>query len=100
NTNSGPGESQQLRLWQVSHPFGSEDLSSFSEAVSERAPSPYLEMHPDDAAERGHSAGNSVTIDELGVHGPLRTNDKLAKGVVAVPVLVNVIAPTSAEVTA
>lgn len=100
STVEGPDTGGQLRVWHVYHPFGSEELSSFSEAVSERAPASYVEMHPEDASDRNGKAGEQINIDEAGISGPLRLNEKLAKGVVAVPVLVNIQVPAKTEVPA
>lgn len=81
----------QLRLWRVFHTFGSDELSSFSAGISERAPAYYIELHPEDAAERGYNEGDNVDLtNDFGVSGPLQINKKLARGTLAVPVLVNI----------
>lgn len=82
----------QLRVWKVYHTFGSDELSSLSAGVSERAPLPYVELHPEDAAERNVQAGQTADfLQEQGLPAaPVQFNESLARGVVAVPVLINI----------
>ncbi len=75
----------ELHRWNVIHTFGSEYLSALSPPVAELAPAPYLEIHPDEAGARGFTEGENT--DVLGVRGPVKFNDQLARGTVAVPVL-------------
>ena len=80
-----------MRKWHVYHVFGSEELSSFSPSIRERAPEPYVELHPEDATTLGLDEGSfaDLTADH-GVTGTVKLNENLAKGVLAIPVLVNV----------
>jgi len=78
----------RLQRWNVIHTFGSEYLSALSPPIAELAPAPYVEMHPDDAAQHGFTEGGTANlVAELGVEGPLKLNATLARGTVAVPVL-------------
>ncbi len=87
-----------LRLWHVYHTFGSEELSSLSTAMKERAPEFVIEMNPEDAEAKGLSDGAHYDLtNQCGIAAPLRINDKLAKGTVAVPVFINLKRTADAE---
>ncbi len=91
----------RLKKWKVYHTFGSEELSSLSPGIVERAPAAYVEINPEDAAELKLEDGADFNLTaDYGVSGTVRHNEKLSKGVIAVPVLVNVGKATPAEVTA
>lgn len=99
--NSDSANSKRLKVWNVYHTFGSEELSSLSPAISERAPQRYLEVNPEDAADLGATEGQHLDLtDNYGVSGVARFNDKLSRGVIAVPVLVNINVAQPVEVLA
>lgn len=82
-------DDNKLTLWNVIHTFGSDFLSSFSQSILELAPKPYVEMNSEDAAKRGFTEDQNIDLtEELGVSGPLKFNNDLARGTVAVPVLI------------
>jgi len=91
----------KLKVWDVFHTFGSEELSSLSPAIIERAPEPYIELNPEDASELKVQDGSDVDwTSDYGISGRIRFNEKLAKGVIARPVLLNLDLTTASEVTA
>lgn len=97
--NQSGSSTAKLKLWRVFHTFGSDELSSLSTSVRDRAPDFYIEMNPEDANELNLSEDQEVDFtDQYGVKGPLRFSDKLAKGVLAVPVLINVDRKANVEV--
>ena len=55
-----PNEWQIVPLYEI---FGSEELSSLAPAIAERAPSPYLLLHPEDAARLGVKDDSLVTVN-------------------------------------
>jgi NADH-quinone oxidoreductase subunit G len=75
-------------LTAVHHIFGSEELSCYAPAVAGQAPSPYLAMHPQDAAELAAAAGETVTIilGDIRHRLPVKLDPSLPRKVVAVPV--------------
>lgn len=78
----------QFALWRTHFLFGSEELSMLAPPIAELSPKPWVEMHPEDARHRRLTEGATADLTkELGVSGPLRLNDRLARHVVAVPVL-------------
>lgn len=50
----------EFLLLPVYHIFGSEELSSMSPAIAERAPQPYLALNPADAEKRKISEGKEI----------------------------------------
>jgi NADH-quinone oxidoreductase subunit G len=69
------------------HIFGSEELSLLSPGVAERAPEPYLALHPDDAATLDLAEGVAA---EVRINGsvqrlPVKLATELARGLVGVP---------------
>jgi len=70
------------------HIFGSEELSSLSRGVAERAPEPYIAVNPDDAEALEVQEDTSVEIEIDGsTHRyPVRLLAGLARGVVGIPV--------------
>jgi NADH-quinone oxidoreductase subunit G len=69
------------------HIFGSEELSSMSPAIDERAPEPYLALNPALAEKLGIGAGELVQIDVLGrsLRLPARLVDSLSENAVGCP---------------
>jgi predicted molibdopterin-dependent oxidoreductase YjgC len=62
-------------------------LSSWSPAIAEVCATPWIELHPSDAARRGLHAGDRARIAARGVelHAPVRLNDQLTPGVAFSP---------------
>ncbi len=95
-----PAEGRFSR-WNVISTFGSEQLSAMSPPIEELSPPPHIELHPEDAAARGLAEGDVADLtDEVGAVGALIFNPDLARGVVAVPVLLTRAASETAEVSA
>jgi len=70
------------------HIFGSEKLSAFGTAVSERVPKPYVGLNEGDANSLGKKEGDEVTLD-LGNEMrslPVRIIPSLPSGLIALPV--------------
>ncbi len=80
--------SGQWILTAMHHIFGSEELSQHAFAVAERAPHPYLALHPEDAAELGLNAGEAATIimEDMPRQLPVQPDPSLPRGVAGVPV--------------
>lgn len=70
------------------HIFGSEELSSLSPAVGERAPEPYIAVNPEDAQALAVQEGTSVEVEINGTtyRQPAHLMASLARGLVGVPV--------------
>jgi NADH-quinone oxidoreductase subunit G len=84
---AAPPPERGLRVVGLHPIFGAEELSMFAPAVAERAPSPYLALHPEDAAELGLEAGATVEI-KLGeeiLALPVRLDSGLARGLAGIP---------------
>jgi NADH-quinone oxidoreductase subunit G len=78
----------QFALWKTHLLFGSEPLSALAPPIAELTPKPWIEMHPEDARHRRLKEGATADFTrELGVSGPLKLNENLARHVVAVPAL-------------
>jgi NADH-quinone oxidoreductase subunit G len=77
----------RLRLTPLHHVFGSEELSMFSAPLAERAPEPYLALNPEDATERGLSAGDHVPVALGGTEYVLQVLilPGLARGLAGIP---------------
>jgi NADH-quinone oxidoreductase subunit G len=84
---ANPGQNEWV-LTAVHHIFGSEELSRYASAVAGQAPTPYLAMHPQDAAEMATAAGDAVTIILRDVRRrlPVKLCSSLPRKVVALPV--------------
>ncbi|HET9886696.1 MAG TPA: NADH-quinone oxidoreductase subunit NuoG [bacterium] len=80
-----PGEWILLPLH---HIFGSEEMSSLSPPIQERAAKPYVQMNSADAAELGLKAGDlaNVHIDGVLHRLPVRLTAQLLRGTAGVPV--------------
>ncbi len=75
------------RIVPLYHVFGSEELSSLSPAIAERAPKPYLAVGPVDAESLGLGEGDPATL-RLGPEEhslPVRVVPSLVKGVIGLP---------------
>lgn len=70
------------------HIFGGEPLSAAAPAISERAPAPYVALHPDDAAELGAAEGEpwSFSVDGGEHELPVKFDAGLVRGCVGLPV--------------
>jgi hypothetical protein len=89
-----------LVRWDVTHFYGSEELSALSAPIAELAPASYVELHPDDAKARGFTDGSEADlIREFGLKAKLRINPELAKSTAAFPILMTR-SPATAEVVA
>ncbi|MDP8224471.1 MAG: molybdopterin-dependent oxidoreductase [Candidatus Lernaella stagnicola] len=62
-------------------------LSTYSPAIAEVCAAPWLEMHPEDAADRELAEGDIVCVgrDNVELDVPLRFNPRLARGLVFAP---------------
>jgi predicted molibdopterin-dependent oxidoreductase YjgC len=62
-------------------------LSSWSKAIAEAAPAPFVELHPADAARCGLRAGDRARVAANGVEltAPVRLNERLTPGVAFAP---------------
>jgi len=80
-----PGEWFLLPLY---HIFGSEEMSSLSPPIQERAAKPYVQMNSADAAELGLKAGDlaNVHIDGVLHRLPVQLTAQLLRGTAGVPV--------------
>ncbi|ADE15235.1 NADH-quinone oxidoreductase, chain G [Nitrosococcus halophilus Nc 4] len=69
------------------HIFGSEELSALAPAIAERAPAPYLALHPEDAAQLEVEPSGQVELILAGksYHLPVRHQDSLPLGVAGIP---------------
>ena len=78
----------ELLVVGLHHIFGSEELSSLSAAVGERAPEPYIAVNPEDAEALQVGDGTPVAVEINGAtyQHPARLMASLAKGLVGVPV--------------
>jgi NADH-quinone oxidoreductase subunit G len=70
------------------HIFGSEELSVLAHGISELVPSPYLALHPDDAASIQIQTGDRVVIrlNDEDLSLPVLLAPSLARGLVGLPV--------------
>jgi NADH-quinone oxidoreductase subunit G len=69
------------------HIFGSDELSILTPGVAERAPQPYLALHPDDASRLPGDDQSSVELSFDGqvYHLPVRLEPSLPAGVAGLP---------------
>lgn len=76
-------------LWVVwlHHIFGSEELSTRSQAVAQRIPEPYITLRTSDAVALGIQAGQKLSLDFDGqlVSLPVKTSDSMPAGVAGAP---------------
>ena len=70
------------------HIFGSEELSALAPAVAERAPEPYLALHPGDAAALGVGPTDLVELVLAGAayRLPVAVGGGLPPGIAGLPV--------------
>lgn len=77
-----------LVRWNAYFAFGSEPLSALSPPIAELAPSPHVELNPEDAEVLGVAEGQDVDLSTAaGVRGKVKLNKNLARGTISVPVL-------------
>ncbi len=76
-----------LELLLTDWTFGTEELSSYSEALQRMEKEPCAFMHMEDAMRVGCNSGDRIVIDLEGgkVHVALSTSDRMAKGVLILP---------------
>ena len=69
------------------HLFGSEELSARAPVAAGNVPSPYVALHPREAARRGLAAGATVHVAVGAVRfaAPLALRETLAEGVIGIP---------------
>jgi len=81
------GDADGLELLLVDWTFGTEELSSYSAHTREAELSPYLALHPKDAARLGFSTGDRVVLnlDEGSLEVDLRVREHIAQGVLVLP---------------
>ena len=82
-----PRPPRRFRLIPLYHIFGSEQLSMLSAPLSERAPQPYLALHPDDASALRLSPGEMVQTYFSGaaLRLPIALMPELARGLAGIP---------------
>jgi NADH-quinone oxidoreductase subunit G len=83
---SAPRSGQWLAV-PLYHIFGSEELSSLSPAIAERAPEPYLALHPEDAGALNLAEGAQA---EIRINGstqrlPVKLAPGMARGLAGIP---------------
>ncbi len=85
---SAPQQSDNWTVLPLYHIYGSEELSSKSEAVAQRVPEPYLAANADDIVHYGLIAGNRVTlsIDGNSFTLPVVIKNKIPRGMIGLPV--------------
>ncbi|WP_342221431.1 NADH-quinone oxidoreductase subunit NuoG [Candidatus Fukatsuia endosymbiont of Tuberolachnus salignus] len=69
------------------HLFGSEEMSQRADVIQQRMPTPYLMIHPGDAAQLGLAVGTLIEFSCAGqqLRLPLRYSENLAQGQVGLP---------------
>lgn len=73
----------EWRIVPLYHIFGSEELSAQALALSGMAPAPYVALHPEDAAQLGVRAGDSVSVADARL--PVKLLPELPRGVAGLP---------------
>lgn len=73
-------QSDQLLLVNNYRLYGSEELSAKSPALGELIESPYISLHPQDAANMGFVNGDGATLDKLDIQFEIRLNLSMAQG--------------------
>ena len=78
---------ESLFLVPLHHIFGSEELSSFSQPVSELIPEPYAAMNKKESGRLGCDEGDIINIrnDSINVQLPLKLNDSIPDGIAGYP---------------
>jgi NADH-quinone oxidoreductase subunit G len=91
-----------LRLVALHHLFGGEELSAESPPIAERAPSPYVGLHPADAAEQALTDGApaDVVLDGETLTLPVRLMPSLARGTAGLPYGLPGLPPLEGDVVA
>lgn len=79
--------SDQWLLVPLHHIFGSEELSVLAPGIAALAASPYLALHPDDAAQLGYGAGDDAQLhlERTTYWLPLQLRPDLPPGVAGLP---------------
>ncbi len=82
-----PPPDGRLRLLALHETFGSEELSRLSPPIAERAPPPYVALHPADAEALALVGGQptEVVVGEETLTLPLKLEPTLARGIAALP---------------
>jgi NADH-quinone oxidoreductase subunit G len=77
----------QSLLVPLHHIFGSEELSVLAPGIAALAASPYLALHPDDAAQLGYGAGDDAQLhlDRTTYWLPVQLRPDLPRGVAGLP---------------
>ena len=70
------------------HIFGSEELSSLGDSITQRIPHPYIGLNGDDAASLGKDNGciAQLIIGDVSLKLPVRIIPTLCSGLIALPV--------------
>jgi NADH-quinone oxidoreductase subunit G len=63
--------------------FGSEELSAYSPSIEQRMPTPFVVVHPEDAARLGVAAGDGILCDGHSLE--VRIHSAMARKTAAVP---------------
>ncbi|HEX7634254.1 MAG TPA: molybdopterin-dependent oxidoreductase, partial [Noviherbaspirillum sp.] len=79
--------SDQSLLVPLHHIFGSEELSVLASGIAALAASPYLALHPDDAAQLGYNAGEAAQLhlERTTYWLPVQLRPDLPRGVAGLP---------------
>ncbi|MFP3942034.1 MAG: NADH-quinone oxidoreductase subunit G, partial [Thermoanaerobaculia bacterium] len=80
------GRAGRLRVVALHHVFGGEELFARSPAVAERAPVPYLALHPEDAGVLTEGDEAVLELPDGTEHLPVRLRDDLPRGIAGLPV--------------
>ncbi|QBQ55575.1 NADH-quinone oxidoreductase subunit NuoG [Nitrosococcus wardiae] len=82
-----PHREDQWLILPLYHIFGSEELSILAPAIAERAPRPYLALHPEDAAKLEVAPGGGVELILAGkpYHLPVCYQKTLPQGIAGIP---------------
>lgn len=87
-------DESRWRAVALHHIFGSEELSARSAPIMERAPMPYVALHPDDiAALELADTAVTVRLGERSLVLPVKPEVSLARGMVGIPVGVSSLIP-------
>jgi NADH-quinone oxidoreductase subunit G len=78
----------ELHIVPGHHIFGSEELSMFSSSIAERAPTPYVMMHPEECQKRSIEDGATVQllVKSKKYELPVKVNKNMAQGIAVMPV--------------
>ena len=80
------GKEGRLRVVPLHHVFGGEELSARAPAVAERAPEPYLALHPEDAGALAEGDEAILELPDGTEHLPVRLGEDLPRGIAGLPV--------------